>query len=81
MVVYRACDAIAKCEDVEAWMLGRDDARAETQRLRLGEADGEEPSCAVSNKCSKKKGEAHHLRWPKGREKDLLAFFASHRLK
>jgi predicted esterase len=81
MVIYRACDAIAHCDDIEAWMLARDDARAETVRLRLGEADGEEPSCAVSNKCSKKKGEAHHLRWPKGREKDLLAFLAAHRLK
>jgi len=81
IVEYRACDAIASCEDLESWMLSRDEQRAETTRIRLGEADKEDPSCAVKNKCSKKKGEAHHLRWPKGREKDLLGFLAQHRMK
>jgi hypothetical protein len=80
-VAYRACDAVASCEDLESWLLARDDARAETGRLRLGEADADEPSCSVKNRCSKKKGDAHHLRWPKGREKDLLNFLAQHRMK
>ena len=81
MVAYRACDAAVKCEDTEAWLLDRDEERAETRRLRLGESDREEPSCAVKNKCSAKKGEAHHQRWPKGREKDFLAFLGAHSLR
>jgi predicted esterase len=78
LVVYRACDAVASCDVVEGWLLGRDEQRAETKRLRL-DADGtEEPSCTVRNKCTPKKAEANHHRWPKGREKDILAFLAGY---
>lgn len=78
-VVYRACDARTSCDDVETWVHARESSGAETKVFRLGEDIKEEPNCAVS-KCSKKKGEANHDRWPKGREKDLLAFLSQHAL-
>lgn len=79
-LIYRACDAVASCADVEAFLLARGQQRAETEALRLGEDNKTEPSCAVKNACSEKKGQMHHNRWPKGREEELLKFFAMHRL-
>ncbi|MEI4861462.1 hypothetical protein Q8G41_28125, partial [Klebsiella pneumoniae] len=35
---------------------------------------------ATRNKCTPKRSEGNHHRWPKGRESDLLAFFAKHAL-
>jgi predicted esterase len=81
IVVYRACDAVASCEDVEAWLLDRDEQKATTKRLRLGEDAREEPSCAVRNRCTPKKAEAHHHRWPKARETDILAFLSGYRIE
>ncbi len=80
-VAYRACDTVTTCDAVETWLRSREGASAETRALRLGDDNREEPNCTPKNKCGKKKGEAHHYRWPKGREKDLLQFFASHRMK
>ncbi len=81
LVIYRACDAIASCETVEEWILARDSQKAETKRFRIDEHIKEEPSCRVRNKCSSKKGEANHHRWPKGREKDVLGFLGGHVLE
>lgn len=81
LVFYRACDAVVPCDTVESWLRRREATRAETKSTRLGEANREEPSCAVRNKCSKKKGEAHHYRWPRGREQEMLRFLAGHALK
>lgn len=81
IVLYRACDTVTTCDEVEGWLRSREGQNAATKSLRLGDDTKEEPNCAVKQKCSKKKGEAHHYRWPKGREKDLLAFFAQHALR
>jgi poly(3-hydroxybutyrate) depolymerase len=80
MVVYRACDGLFSCESVERWLRARDGAQAETAWLRLGAGNEEEPSCAPRNKCTPKRSEGNHHRWPKGREGDILAFFAKHAL-
>jgi hypothetical protein len=79
IVLYRACDDVAACDDVETWLLDRDKARADTMAIRLGEVYETVPNCAV-DQCSKKHGEANHARWPKGREKDLLRYLAAHSL-
>ena len=75
LVLYRSCDAVTPCEQVERWLRSRDGTSAETEWTRLGLVDEEEPSCALRNKCTKKKGQANHARWPKLREDDILAFF------
>lgn len=80
LVLYRACDGFFSCESVERWLRARDAASAETAWLRLGAGNDEEPSCAVRNKCTPKRSEGNHHRWPKGREGDILAFFARHAL-
>jgi dienelactone hydrolase len=78
MVVYRACDGFFSCESVERWLRARDAQGAETAWLRLGEGDGEEPNCGFKNKCTPRRSEGNHRRWPKGREVDVLKFFARH---
>jgi dienelactone hydrolase len=80
LVVYRACDGFFSCESVERWLRARDAAQAETAWLRLGAGNEEEPSCATRNTCTRQRSEANHHRWPKGREGDILAFFARHAL-
>jgi dienelactone hydrolase len=80
-VAYRACDSVVSCESVELWLRARDKLGAETKALRLGEDQREEPNCTPKNKCSEKKGNTHHLRWPKGREAELLRFLGSHALQ
>jgi dienelactone hydrolase len=79
-IAYRACDGFISCEAAERWLRARDDAHAETTWLRLGPSNEVEPSCTVRNKCTPKKAEASHHRWPKTREGDLLAFLARHAL-
>ena len=79
-VIYRACDARTSCNDVESWIHSREAAGAETRSVRLGEDAHEEPNCAVSEKCTKKKGESTHERWPKGHEKEMLGFLSKHAL-
>jgi len=80
LLFYRACDTITPCDEVERALdaLGR--GGAEMERHRLGAGDGEEPACTPKIKCGKTAGEAHHARWPKGREKDVVAFFSRHAL-
>lgn len=78
-IVYRACDAVTSCQEVETWLRARDDHRAETLALRLGAADTEEGHCAV-NECGPKLGTANHQRWPKGAERRVLEFLAGHTL-
>jgi poly(3-hydroxybutyrate) depolymerase len=80
LVIYRACDGYFSCESVERWLRARDGVQAETPWLRLGAGNEEEPSCAPRNKCTPKRSEGNHHRWPKGREGDILAFFARHAL-
>jgi poly(3-hydroxybutyrate) depolymerase len=80
MVVYRACDGFVSCESVERWLRARDGAGAETTWLRLNAGNEEEPSCATRNKCTPKRSEGNHHRWPKAREGEILGFFARHAL-
>jgi poly(3-hydroxybutyrate) depolymerase len=80
IVVYRACDGVISCDAVERWLRARDAVRGETTWLRLGAANEDEPSCATRNKCTPRRAEGNHHRWPKGREGDILAFFARHAL-
>jgi pimeloyl-ACP methyl ester carboxylesterase len=80
IVLYRACDGFFACESVERWLRQRDAAGAETAWVRLGAGNEEEPNCALPKKCSDVKGAANHRRWPKGREDDILRFFARHSL-
>jgi len=80
LVLYRACDGFISCESVERWLRARDAVSAETRWIRLGAGNAEEPSCAVRNKCTPKRAEGNHHRWPKGREGDILTFFARHAL-
>ena len=76
------CRAVAgPGESVEKWIAQREEAGAETRALRLGDDNALETNCATRNRCSDKKGQAHHLRWPKGREKELLEFLSGHALK
>lgn len=80
LLLYRACDAVTACDDVEGWARAREKMSAETVSIRLGEGTQEELHCALKNKCSKAKGTANHERWPKGREEDILRFFSKHAL-
>jgi len=80
LFVYRACDQIAPCDSVERWIRAREAISAETLGLRLGAANGEEPSCALNKKCTAIVGTANHHRWPKGREEDIMRFLARHTL-
>ncbi len=76
-VVYRACDAVTSCADVERWLSVRDRERAPTFSLRLGDGKATEPSCALDkSKCGKKKGAANHNRWPEPREQELLEYLS-----
>jgi len=79
-ILYRSCDSIASCDDIETWLLRRDKSRADTLAIRLGEANETDSNCAV-DQCSKKRGEMNHAHWPKGREKDLFRFLAAHSLE
>jgi dienelactone hydrolase len=80
LLLYRACDAVTACDSVEGWARAREKMAAETVSIRLGEGTDEELHCAMKAKCSKGKGTANHERWPKGREEDILRFFAKHAL-
>jgi hypothetical protein len=44
--------------------------------VRLGDGAREEPSCATRQQCTPKRSVSAHHRWPKGREDDVLRFFA-----
>ncbi len=80
-VVYRACDAIVPCADVEAWLGERQQAGATTVSLRLGAGKAEEPHCALGNRCRRSRGTANHHRWPRSREPELLEFLARYQLE
>ncbi len=81
ITLYRACDRVVPCEEIESWLLGRERAGAKNSSLRLGEDAKTEPNCTPKNACSPQKGEANHGRWPKSREADVLAFLGAHALK
>lgn len=81
-ILYRACDAIVPCADVEQWLAARSDARAPTFSLRLGSDKAREPSCALSKgACREKKGTANHHRWPKHNERELLDYLGRYSLR
>ncbi len=80
-ILYRACDTITPCADVEQWLGARQDSRAPTFSLRLGASKATEPSCVLSeSRCRKKKGTANHNRWPKERETEMLEFLSRYSL-
>lgn len=78
VVLYRACDAVAPCANVEEWLRARDKIGAETSYFRLGIGDEEETNCAPKNRCTDARGKSQHARWPKGREVDMLQGLARH---
>jgi pimeloyl-ACP methyl ester carboxylesterase len=79
--IYRACDAVTPCADVEQWLSSREQAHAPTFSMRLGSGKATEPSCALSKaSCRKKKGQANHSRWPKHREVELLEYLSRYSL-
>lgn len=80
-IVYRACDTISKCLEMEQWLRRREEAHAPTMSLRLGAFDRLEPSCDLDrSQCKQNKGTANHLRWPKGKERELLGFLGRYSL-
>jgi len=82
VAIYRSCDAITPCADVEQWLSLRDRERATTHPLRLGAGNSPEPSCATSSqRCSEKRGTIDHARWPKERERELLEYLGRFRLE
>jgi poly(3-hydroxybutyrate) depolymerase len=82
MAIYRSCDAVTPCADVEQWLSVRDRERGTTQPLRLGAANQTEPSCVTSRHlCSVKRGTADHARWPKERERELLEYLGRFHLE
>jgi len=81
-VLYRACDAVVPCADVEQWLAARTDTHAPTFSLRLGSGKAREPSCALSKAaCREKKGKANHNRWPKHNERELLEYLSRYSLR
>lgn len=80
-VLYKSCDAITSCDEVEGWLLAREKGRAETTSMRLSDTGLPEPNCSLGASCGKKRGENNHALWPKMREKDLLKFLSAHLLK
>jgi dienelactone hydrolase len=81
LVLYRSCDAVVPCEDVEAWLEGWRDRGNAAIGMRLGAGQAAETHCELDRKCRGAKGEASHRRWPKGRELDLLEFLARHSMQ
>jgi len=81
VIVYRACDSVTSCLDVEQWLLAREQARAPTLGLRLGTGNQVEPACSLdASRCRKEKGEQSHRRWPKGKERALLDYLGRYSL-
>ncbi|MSP24219.1 MAG: hypothetical protein EXR75_03445 [Myxococcales bacterium] len=81
-IVYRACDAVTSCADVEQWLAARDDARAPTLAMRLDDGNRREPACSLSSaRCKAPRGTSNHHRWPKGKEREILAFLGRFSLR
>ena len=79
-VLYRACDSVTRCRDVETWLDRRRQVGAATMSLRLGVGKATETNCAVS-RCSDKRGAVNHARWPKPREGEMLEYLATFELR
>jgi len=80
-VLYRACDAVAPCADIERWLSLRHEQRAPTFSMRLGAGKATEPSCALAkSRCRPKKGATNHARWPKPREREMLEYLGRYSL-
>ena len=80
-VLYRSCDTITPCADVEQWLGRREDERAPTWSMRLGAAKATQPSCVLTKRrCREKKGTANHQRWPKPREGEMLEYLSRYSL-
>jgi poly(3-hydroxybutyrate) depolymerase len=80
-VLYRACDTVVPCADVEQWLRTRERSGAPTYSLRLGVGKAEEPSCVLSEgRCLPNAGTANHQRWPAPREGELLEYLGRYSL-
>jgi dienelactone hydrolase len=77
---YRACDSVSACDRVEKHLETWEQWGGEVERTRLDEGDGTEPACRGKQKCGREKGQALHVRWPKGRNDELVRFFSRHAL-
>lgn len=72
-LVYRACDSVVPCRDVESWLEQLRASGGATFALRLGSAHKPETHCAVGD-CSERLGRSNHARWPAANEEELLTF-------
>jgi poly(3-hydroxybutyrate) depolymerase len=81
-VLYRACDAVVPCADVEQWLGAQEAAQSQIWSMRLGAGKATEPSCVLSkDRCRTKKGSANHERWPKPREQELLEYLSRYSIQ
>jgi len=77
VILYRACDTITSCLDVEQWLSEREQGHAPTLSFRLGMGNQTEPACELdASRCKKKTGEGNHYRWPKGKDRAALDFLS-----
>ncbi|MBI4699595.1 MAG: hypothetical protein HY744_00270 [Deltaproteobacteria bacterium] len=80
-IVYRACDDVTPCEQVERWLEQRRAAGAATFALRLGAEGASLPNCVSRASCKARAARAAHARWPKSREPDVLDYLARYTLE
>lgn len=81
MVIYRACDAVTPCAEVERWLEQQSGREQTLVGLRLGAANSAEPNCTLAKRCRRTAGQANHHRWPKRREPELLEFLGRYQLE
>ncbi len=81
-ILYRACDTVTPCADTEQWLAERERLGAPTLSIRLGVTHREAAACALAKRsCRESKGRNNHVRWPRGREKDMLEYLARYSLR
>ncbi len=81
-ILYRACDTTTPCADVEQWLAERERLSLPTMSLRLGSGKRTAASCALhQSRCRKSVGNNNHVRWPRGRETNILEYLARYSLR
>lgn len=81
-MLYRACDTVTPCADVEQWLSARERDNMPTMTLRLDAGHRRAPSCTVHKRsCGKNTGKVNHARWPRRREKEILEYLARYSLR